>query len=158
MWSDQAAAAGGPGGTEPAWQSPWPSRWQRPDHWVAGLRAQAWWEPDAIGWAAALEQNFPAIKAELLALGRGAAEAQPAGAGGGGRWDQVGSVQKTDFQDKGLVDGGGLWREYVLLGAEVEYSGQQRLNQASCPVTTRLLTQIAPVGHIAAGGLVRPKR
>ena len=132
------------------WESPWPGGgWQRPDHWVEGLRAQPWWEPHEIGWAAELERQYPAIKAELahallLQPARRVAVGSDGGGSGGrdggipeaaaapssaGRWDEVGSVQKTDFADKALVAAGGRWREFVLLGAEVDYAEQQRRNQ-----------------------------
>ena len=98
---------------------------QRPDHWLDGLRVRPFWRREDVPWVAELERRLPEIRAELLAA-RGGGGAAAADAGG--RWDDVGSVQSTDLHDEKLVEHGGRWQEFVLLGAAEGYDGQQRRN------------------------------
>eukprot|EP01050_Picozoa_sp_SAG11_P002367 SAG11_NODE_119_length_15911_cov_7.077599_1_plen_264_part_00 len=90
------------------WKPPWPSQWQRPAHCIEGLRAQPWWERDSIDFVASLNANYPAIKGELMALlhHAGGGGGSDCADGGVGRWDAVGSVQTSDFQDEQLVADG----------------------------------------------------
>ena len=46
----------------------WRHWMQRPPHLLPGLRSQPWWDKRAFPWCALLEQEYVAIREEVLAL------------------------------------------------------------------------------------------
>lgn len=109
--------------------------WQRPPHFVKGLKASAWHDRAAFPMAVALEANWRAIRAELDAL-RGGTE--PWGAVGG-----------RSHADSSLV-ASGEWREFLMLGGGPAVESEARRR---CPKTHALLAQFEEAAACALTGV-----
>ena len=103
---------------------------------IPGLRSHCFWATEDLPWIGELEAQFPAIKAELLALrGQNAfkpyrapvSKSTPAAA------DGVGSVSHDS----------GDWNVYYLYLHNMDFNE----NRARCPETCRALEAISGSGH-----------
>ncbi|CAK9084874.1 Aspartate beta-hydroxylase domain-containing protein 2 [Durusdinium trenchii] len=97
----------------------WVHPLQRPSHFLPNIASHAWHEVKNFPWMAKLQDHWLEIKDELLKLQ-------------GEAWPEVRG------HDRSLSKGTGVWREFPLLGLDVD-------SKSSCPHTWHLLTQVEPV-------------
>ena len=98
----------------------WENPYQRPGHFVRGLKSRPWHSPAQFELCRRLESAYEAIKAELLALSAAQSD-----------WSRVGG---RAVHDGGLIQSGD-WREVILLGD----SDQCFANRQKCPATSSAL-------------------
>ena len=98
----------------------WEHPYQRPGHFLRGLKSQPWHSAQQFELCRRLESAYEAIKAELLAL----SSVHP-------EWSRVGG---RAAHDGGLIQSGD-WQEVILLGdSEHCFANRQR-----CPATSTAL-------------------
>eukprot|EP00931_Biecheleriopsis_adriatica_P122464 TRINITY_DN97452_c0_g1_i1.p1 TRINITY_DN97452_c0_g1~~TRINITY_DN97452_c0_g1_i1.p1 ORF type:complete len:391 (+),score=75.21 TRINITY_DN97452_c0_g1_i1:37-1209(+) len=121
-------------------------RWQRPSHFIPGLRAQAWWD-EASSWRAChvLEDNFATIQDEVLAL------------------FEAGELLKQGMGDtEGLVRSG-TWKELSLIFDGVTQASTERqlpktvkLVEAQIPEAASMVRGATKLSVLLPGTRVKP--
>ncbi|CAE6914323.1 ASPH [Symbiodinium sp. KB8] len=112
----------------------WEDPYQRPGHFLRGLRSQPWYPSSQFELCRRLESAYDAIKAELLALSNVQND-----------WSRVGG---RAVHDGGLIASGD-WQEVILLGD----SEQCFANRLRCPATSAVLSSRPEVAECARLGV-----
>lgn len=104
----------------------WVHPLQRPSHFLPQLYSSPWHRVEDFPWMKKLEDHWQEILAELRQLD--AADADPAASA----WPEVRG------HDRSLAEGTGIWREFPLLGLQVD-------TESRCPRTWQLLTEVEAI-------------
>ena len=141
IWLNRVLDAQGDLGACRAWaekcvslQILWEDPYQRPGHFLRGLRSQPWYPSSQFELCRRLESAYDAIKAELLALSNVQND-----------WSRVGG---RAVHDGGLIASGD-WQEVILLGD----SEQCFANRLRCPATSAVLSSRPEVAECARLGV-----
>uniref|UniRef100_A0A7S0L3U4 Aspartyl/asparaginy/proline hydroxylase domain-containing protein n=1 Tax=Coccolithus braarudii TaxID=221442 RepID=A0A7S0L3U4_9EUKA len=122
----------------------WRNGWQRPSHFLRGLRSQPFYDAGELDFAPSLLRMFATIREEVLGT-----LAPPRGAQTSA-WDAVGS--KHDACDRDLAEGG-VWKEVVLLNGDDKVAASTRSNRKRCPRTAALLDEMFAASDLARVGI-----
>merc|ERR1712032_703852 len=97
---------------------------QRPIHYIRGLRAQPWWEPEELPELLVLEQAFSAIKEELSAV--------------------LGSNLLSRYASRAVA--AGEWKDYVFY----QHGVANEEHCAACPRTVAAMNSMSERTELGA--------